>query len=122
MDDFARNAGGVAGLGIGGGILLMAWRAYNDPYLTWFVVGGGMGCAFCLCAAFALHQFRRTRQEDRAASTSAQEGRLTTAKVLQVTPQAQLTTGPQDLLTTFIAGMPQGEVVDADVKYQEVDR
>lgn len=122
MDDFARNAGGVAGLGIGGALLLMAWRAYNDPYLTWFVIGSGMGTMFCIALAFALHQFRRTRQEDRAASTSAQEGRLTTAKVLQVTPNPQLTTGPQDLLTTFIAGMPQGEVVDADVKYQEIER
>lgn len=122
MDDFARNAGGISGLGIAAVLVMVGVRIYHDDYLTWFVVVFGMGCAFCLCAGFALHQFRRTRQEDRYASTSAQEGRLTTAKVLQVTPQAQLTTGPQDLLTTFIAGMPQGEVVDADVKYQEVDR
>lgn len=97
----------------------MAWRAYNDPYLTWFVVGGGMGCAFFLCAAFALHQFRRTRQEDRAAVQSAQEGRLTAAQVMRTTPPAQLTAAPQDMLGAFLAGVPQSDVVDAHVSYPD---
>lgn len=119
MDDMIKAGGATAGLGAGAVFVILGIRIYNDSALTWFVVATGMGTLFCLAAGFAFHMFKRARQEDRAASASANEVRLGTARILRTAGTPPQLTGPQDVLSAYLAGVPGHEAVDGVVTYPD---
>jgi hypothetical protein len=119
MDDALKAAGVVTGGGFSVAIVMLAYRVYNDPALTYFVVGGGMvifgGMVACLGFLLLRHALEARRLQLDASLTSAR-----IMRTLDGVSRPQLANGNGgDVLTQLIAaaGGGAGDVVDGTVTY-----
>lgn len=117
MDDALKAAGVVTGGGFSVAVVMMAWRVYNDPALTYFVVGGGMvifgGMVACLGFLLLRHALEARRLQLDASLTSARIMRTLDGVAAQ---RPALPSG-NDLLTQLITGAGADQVVDGQVTY-----
>lgn len=69
MDDVLKAGGAVAGLGVGGATLMLAYRVYRDPVLPYVVVVAVLVIVAILAGA-VYHNQRRRADEARAFGTT----------------------------------------------------
>ncbi len=124
MDDMLKAFGAAAGLGAAFAIAILSWRIYNDPALTWFVVGGGVLTLVALAVGLAFVLYRHAAEARRLSIAD----NLTHARVLRTLgtsmdqpPRLPAPAGG-DILGALISGMPTQDVVDVPVRHVDDDR
>lgn len=124
MDDMLKAFGAAAGTGAAFAIAILAWKVYNDPALTWFVVGGGVLTTIVLAMGLAFVLYRHAVEARRLsiADNLTQARVLRTLGVSMDPSRLPAPAGGGDLLGMLISGMPTQDVVDVPARHADDDR